>query len=331
MTVNGDPALVTGAAGFIGREVVSALVRSGVAVRAGVRKSADVRRFNTPPKLEGVILDLLDERSLRNALEGVRAVYHFAAVMRGRGGREELYMANVTGTRNLWEGAAACGVKRALYCSTASVYGLLAASEQPISEDVTPKAIEPYGRAKLEGESVALEIGQSSGVGTRVIRPAAVLGPGEGSTFGRAIRRAALTRLLLPGMYPHNRFSFVHVADVAEAAVHVMGIPDADGEVFNVAVDRPISFHDAFQVYLAVLGRSGHAFWRPLMLAQLSAFVQRHPHLSTWLVRRGNYGPVFPVWQLDRELVFTSKKLLDTDFQFTWEDFGDVLASCIAN
>jgi dihydroflavonol-4-reductase len=331
VTVNGDVALVTGAAGFVGREVVSALLRKGVAVRAGVRKSADVRRFNRAPKLEGVIVDLLDARSLRKALEGVGAVYHFAAVMRGRGGREELYRANVTGTKNLWNGAAACGVKRALYCSTASVYGLLASSEHPISEDVTPKAIEPYGRAKLEGENVALQVGHSRGVGTRVIRPAAVLGPGERSTFGRAIRRAALSRLLIPGTYPHNRFSFVHVADVAGAAVHVMGIPDADGEVFNVAVDRPISFHDAFQVYLTVLGRSGNAFWRPRMLAQLSAFVQRHPRLSMWLVGRGTYGPVFPVWQLDRELVFTSKKLLDTDFQFAWQDFGDVLASCIAD
>ena len=331
MIVNENVALVTGAAGFVGREVVFALLRNGVAVRAGVRKSADVRRFNGAPKLEGVIVDLLDARSLRSALEGVEAVYHFAAVMRGRGGREELYRANVAGTKNLWNEAAACGVKRALYCSTASVYGLLAGSEFPISEDVTPKALEPYGRAKLEGESVALEVGRSRGIGTRVIRPAAVLGPGERSSFGRAIRRAALTRLLMPGTYPHNRFSFVHVADVAEAAIHVMGIPDADGEVFNVAVDRPISFRDAFQVYLAVLGRSGNAFWRPRMLAQLSVFVQRHPRLSTWLVRRGSYGPMFPVWQLDREMVFTSKKLLDTDFQFVWRDFGNVLESCITN
>lgn len=135
----------------------------------------------------------------------------------------------------------------------------------------------------------------------------------------------------MPGAYPHNRFSFVHVADVAEAALHVMGIPEADGEVFNVAVDRPISFHDAFQVYLAVLGRSGNAFWRPRMLAHVSAFVQRQPRLSMWLVRRGSYGPMFPVWQLDRELVFTSKKLMSTDFRFTWEDFGDVLESCLAD
>lgn len=331
MTATADVALVTGAAGFVGREVVSALLRNGVAVRAGVRKSSDVRRFNRAPKLEGVIVDLLDARSLRNALEGVGAVYHFAAVMRGRGGREELYTVNVTGTKNLWTAAAECGVKRALYCSTASVYGLLAGSQRPISEDVTPKAVEPYGRAKLQGERVALEVGHNKQVGTRVIRPAAVLGPGERSMFGRAIRRAAFTRLLLPGTYPHNRFSFVHVADVANAAVHVMGIPDADGEVFNVAVDRAISFHDAFQVYLAVLGKSGIAFWHPRMLAQLSAFVQRHPRLSTWLARSGSYGPGFPVWRLDRELVFTSRKLLDTGFQFVWRDFGDVLESCIAN
>jgi nucleoside-diphosphate-sugar epimerase len=331
VTANGEVALVTGAAGFVGREIVSALLQNGVNVRAGVRKFSDLRRFHRSGKLEGVVVDVLDTRSLHNALDGVDAIYHFAAVMRGRGGREELHRANVTGTKNLWKGAAEHGVKRALYCSTASVYGLLAGSDLPISEDVLPKAIEPYGRAKLEGESLALEIGRNGGVGTRVIRPAAVLGPGERSTFGRAIRRAALTRLLLPGTYPHRRFSFVHVADVAQAAVHVMGIPDADGEVFNVAVDRPISFDDAFQVYLTVLERSGNAFWRPRTLARLSALVQRHPRLLTWLGRRGNYGPVFPVWQLDRELVFTSRKLLATEFEFAWSDFADVLESCLAN
>jgi nucleoside-diphosphate-sugar epimerase len=331
VTSSREVALVTGAAGFVGREVVSALLRNGVKVRAGVRKSSDLRRFSHTAQLEGVVLDVLDARSLRDALEGADTVYHFAAVMRGRGRREELYSANVTGTANLWNGAAAHGVKRALYCSTASVYGLLAGSELPIAEDVPPKAVEPYGRAKLEGERVALEIGHSRGVGTRVIRPAAVLGPGERSAFGRAIRRAALTRLLMPGTYPHRRFSFVHVADVAAAAVHVMRIPDVDGEVFNVAVDRPISFNDAFQVYLAVLRRSGKTFWRPRMLAWLSALVQRHPHVLTWLGWNGSYGPVFPVWQLDRELVFTSRKLLATEFRFAWPDFGDVLESCMAN
>jgi UDP-glucose 4-epimerase len=330
MSVKDGVALVTGAGGFVGREVVSALQRRGIAVRAGVRTAGAPGWRDITDGLDTVHVDLRDVRSVRAALDGVTAVYHFAAVMRG-GGRDELNAVNVTGTEQLWHCAADCGVERALYCSTASVYGLLAGSGQPIGESAPPRAIEPYGRAKLAGERAALTIGRERRVATVVIRPAAVLGPGERSAFGRTIRHAALTRLLMPGRFPQNRFSFVHVADVAEAAVHVLGLPDADGEIFNVAVDPPISFADAFEVYLGVLRRSGGALWRPALLGRLSAIVQRRPALACHLLQGGGrFWPVFPVWQVDRELVFSSRKLLATNFRYAWCDFGDVLASCIS-
>jgi len=331
MTAAGDVALVTGAAGFVGREVVRSLSRRDVPVRAAVRKAADARRFESMPTVDSVVADLLDTRSLRNALDGVRSVYHFAAVMSGKGNWQEINDVNVTGTENLWNKAAEAGVERALFCSTVSVYGLLAASSQLISENVKPKAVEPYGRAKLLAERTALELGEGRGVSTSVIRPAAVLGPGERSVFGRAIRRAALTRLLVPGTYPHNRFSYVHVSDVAEAAIHVMNLPDGDGELYNVAVEQPISFHDAFEEYLSVLREAGSAFWRPKVLAGISAVLQRYPTALEWLIRSGSYSPVFPMWRLDRELVFTSKKLMDTGFRFTMPRFADVLESCLTN
>jgi UDP-glucose 4-epimerase len=338
VTVRGGIALVTGASGFVGREVVAALCRRGIAVRAGVRTRGGAGRRRGCTGAETVHLDLRDIDSVRAALDGVTAVYHFAAVMRS-GRRDELEVVNVQGTEQLWHAAADCGVERALYCSTVSVYGLLAGSGHPIAESTAPRAIEAYGRAKLAGECAALAIGRARAMTTVVIRPAAVLGPGERSAFGRAIRRAALSRLLIPGRYPHNRFSYVHVADVAEAAVHVMELPDPDGEIFNVAVEPPISFAQAFEVYLDVLRRSrrggagggGNWLWRPALLARLSAFVQRRPTLARRLLDgTGRFSPVFPVWQVDRELIFTSRKLLATNFRYVWSDFGDVLASCIA-
>ncbi len=331
MTANRDVALVTGAAGFIGREVVHALSRRGATVRAAVRKVANAQLFETTPNVDCVVTDLRNVRSLRTALDGASSVYHFAAVMRGKGNTQEINDVNVAGTESLWDCAADSGVERALFCSTVSVYGLLAGSAQPISESIVPKAVEPYGRAKLLAERVALDVGRNRNVATTVIRPAAVLGPGERSLFGRAIRRAALTRLLIPGAYSHNRFSYVHVSDVAEAAVHVMSLSAADGELYNVAVDRPISFDQAFEVYKKVLNKAGSAFWRPKLLAAVSALLQRHPRALSRLMWGGNNSPVFPVWRLDRELVFTSKKLLDTGFRFSWPDFEDVLESCLAN
>jgi len=68
-------------------------------------------------------------------------VYHFAALVDPGRSRQQIYRANVVGTRNFWE-CAACGVKKALYCSSTAVYGRLAHSHGPISEEVRPRAVE---------------------------------------------------------------------------------------------------------------------------------------------------------------------------------------------
>jgi nucleoside-diphosphate-sugar epimerase len=324
-----DLALVTGASGFVGREVVRALLKRGVVVRAGVHKTNDAREFDTIEGVDAKVIDLLDVQSLQTALRSVTEMYHFAAIVNvGRNSRI-LYQVNVEGTRNLWESASRCGVEKALYCSSASVYGLLSSADQPIAETVRPKAIEPYGRSKLQGEQVALEVGEAQGIATTVIRPAAVFGPRERSAIGGAIRKAALTRVLLPGAYPHKRFSFVHVSDVAEGAIHLMHMHDAAGELYNVCVETPISFEEAFQAYLRALAKSGRALWRPRALAQFSALVQRIPRLSSILSRRGKSWMAFPLWQIAHELTYTSQKLFAAGFRFTWQRFEDILWSCI--
>jgi nucleoside-diphosphate-sugar epimerase len=322
-------ALVTGASGFIGREVVRALQVRGVAVRAGVHKANDAREFDTIKGVDTKVIDLLDVQSLQTALRSVNEMYHFAAIVNAGRNSKILYKVNVEGTKNLWEAAATCGVDKALYCSSASVYGLLSSAVQPISETVKPKAVEPYGRSKLKGEQAALEMGEARGIATTVIRPAAVFGPKERSAIGGAIRKAALTRVLLPGAYPHKRFSFVHVSDVAEAAIHLMQMHDSAGEVYNVSVETPISFEEAFQDYLRALAKSGRALWRPRVLAQFSSLIQRSPRLSSILSRRGKSRMAFPVWQIAHELTYTSKKLFAAGFRFTWQRFEDILWSCI--
>jgi len=322
-------AFVTGANGFMGSWVVRALCKRGIRVRAGIHRANGADRFTDISNVEPMVIDILSQPSLLCALDGADFVYHFAALIDPKAGKERLTQVNMEGTKNVWQCAAKRGVRKALYCSSAAVYGLLASSGQPISEDVKPRAVEPYGRSKLMGESIAREIAAISGPNTVIIRPVAVFGPGDRTPFGQLLRSAAVSKLLLGGAAAAWSFSFTHVEDVAEAAVHLMHTEGAEGHVFNVAAET-VSFDEAFQAYLRALERSGRSLWRARLWARLSALAQRLSPIANSLARLKRNQFVFPIWRPGFDITYTSGKLLDTSFRFKWNRFEDVLLSCIA-
>ncbi len=322
-------ALVTGASGFVGRRVVDALLAAGVRVRAGVRHHGVAKALQCCSECEVVVIDICDARSLAGAMRGVDQLYHFAAAVTSHASAAKLQRVNVEGTRSVWESAAAAGVGRALYCSSTAVYGLLAQNGRAVTEDVTPRAVEPYGRSKLLGERAAAEIGSARGIDTVVIRPTAVFGPGEHTHFGSELRKAAVSRILLGGGFNSKHFSFVHVDDVAAAAVHLMQLPERGAGVFNVVAEPPVSYEDAFQSYLRALDGAGRRFLRQRLLGRMSLMVERSPSLARGLQAHGRHGLAFGVWRPGFDMTFSSARLRKTEFQFRWTDFELVLRSCL--
>jgi dihydroflavonol-4-reductase len=327
--VNGPIAFVTGAGGFVGSHVVKALAEKGFAIRAGVRSSVPSACSDDRTEIEKVEVDILDRNSLIKAMKGADAVYHFAALVDARKTKEQLAQVNVEGTRNVWECAVECGVKRGLYCSSTAVYGLLARSDRAITESVRPKAVEPYGCTKLLGERVALEIATRSDFHTTIIRPVAIFGPGEHTPFGKKLRDAAVSKLLIAGGFHGRRFNYVHVEDVAVAAVHLMQKEIPSGEIFNITVNDPILFQDAFQAYIRVLERAGSSFARIRFLASVSALLHKQPSTLRWISNVLGERFVFRIWHPGFDHNYSSSKLLETSFQFHWTDFEEVFYSCL--
>jgi nucleoside-diphosphate-sugar epimerase len=327
--VKAESALVTGATGFIGRWLVKLLALNGTRVRAGIRNTRHARTIDQVDGVEPVDIDILDRQSLGDAMEGIDVVYHFAALVDTRAPKDDLFRVNVEGTRKVWHCAAERGLKAALYCSSTAVYGLLAQAHQPISEKILPRAIEPYGRSKLLGETVASEIADRCGLHTVIIRPVAVFGPGEHSPFGSQLRQAVFSKILLAGGFQNRRFSFVHVEDVAEAAMHLIHAHGSDGQAYNIAVDRPILFEEAFQSYLRALKQSRRPLIRVKLLAYLSKWVHKLPGLSHMLSQYDGHRSAFKIWQPGFDMTYSSRKLLSTSFRFKWDRFEDVLLSCI--
>ena len=75
-------------------------------------------------------------------------------------------------------------LKHYVFCSTTAVYGLLSKNGKAITEDIPARAVEPYGKSKLEGEKIVQEISSAKRIESIIIIPVAVFGPGEHTPFG---------------------------------------------------------------------------------------------------------------------------------------------------
>lgn len=320
---------VTGASGFIGTHLVQSLLNRNYKVRAGVHNFRKVKEMQNNPDIEIVEIDICNKNSLKHVFNGVDYLYHLAASVNSKLPAEGLYRINVEGTRNIWEAACQAGVKKALYCSSTAVYGLLSKQEKTITEDVSARAVEPYGKSKMEGEKIVNKISTAKGLNSIIIRPTAVFGPGEHTPFGKELRGAAYSKLLLSGGFKNKKFSYVHVQDVAGAAIHLMENEGIHGHIFNIAVDPSITYEEAFSSYMHALDRAGFEYIIVRFLGKLSFIIEQMSGMARWLSLKKGSRFAFGIWKPGFDLTYSSQRLLSTSYRFRWNNFEDVIASCI--
>ncbi len=152
-------AFVTGATGFVGSHVARVLAEKGAELRLLVRASSNLKNIEGL-NAECVVGDLRDPDSLEKAMSGCDAVFHVAADYRlWVRDPEQMYKANVEGTRELLKAAKKSGVRRVVYTSSVATMGFtsnghLADENSPVSLD---NMIGPYKRSKFMAEQVAME------------------------------------------------------------------------------------------------------------------------------------------------------------------------------
>ncbi|MFM8250063.1 MAG: NAD-dependent epimerase/dehydratase family protein [Planctomycetota bacterium] len=168
--------LVTGAAGFVGNNVVRQLAAQGRAVRGLVRSSAAEREF-AGVNCDRVTGDVTDPDSLHSAMDGVTAVIHAAAIVHiGWTRVEELRRVNVDGTRNMVRLARQANA-RLIYVSSVDALGL-GSPTQPADEE-TPRVGNPpcgYVVTKQAAEQVVREA-LADGLDGVIVNPGFMLGP----------------------------------------------------------------------------------------------------------------------------------------------------------
>jgi dihydroflavonol-4-reductase len=223
--------LITGAAGFTGLALALLLARQGYRVRGLIRNRTEA------PSLERAGVDIVagdirDPAAIQQAVEGVNTVYHLAAVFRRAGvPKSEYRSVHVEATRQLVEACARNGVSRVVHCSTVGVHGSVPV-EAPAGEDAGFKPGDIYQETKLEGERVAVETAERTGVPLTVVRPGPIYGPGDRRLFkligGVATRRF---RLLGDGS---ARFQMVYIDDLIQGFRLAAETPQAAGRTYIV-------------------------------------------------------------------------------------------------
>ena len=174
---------VTGATGFVGSHVARALAEQGADLRLLVRANSNLKNVQDV-KADLVIGDLRDPASLEKGIAGCDVVFHVAADYRlWVRDPEEMYRANVEGTRAILGAARKNKVRRVVYTSSVATMGFTsngrpADENSPVSLD---NMIGPYKRSKFQAEQVAIEaaragqevviVNPSTPVGERDIKP----------------------------------------------------------------------------------------------------------------------------------------------------------------
>jgi dihydroflavonol-4-reductase len=216
--------LVTGGTGFLGSYIIKNLVEKGFAVR-GIRRSVKTPFFIPEEiwnKVEWVEGDVLDVVSLADAMQGMDAVVHSAAVVSfSPGERSRMYAVNVEGTANVVNAALENGVGRLLHVSSIAALGRTTKPEMVTEEKKWEenKNNTHYAISKHHAELHAWR-GFAEGLRGVVINPSTILGYGDWHSSSCAIFKNAYREF---PWYTKGVNGFVGVEDVAEAAVQLLG------------------------------------------------------------------------------------------------------------
>lgn len=257
--------LVTGGAGFIGSNIVEALVRKGERVRilddfstGNLSNLASVKE-----RVEIVTGDLRDMQAVRRAVDGVSYVLHQAAlrsVPRSVDDPLSTDAVNTHGTLQLLVAAReAKSVRRLVYASSSSVYGDSPAL--PKVEEHTPSPISPYAVAKLAAEHYCRTFTHLYGLETVSLRYFNVFGPRQSpeSKYAAVVPlfiRAALRDepLIVHGDGEQSR-DFTYIDNVVQANLLACTNPGVGGEVFNIACNSRHSVVEIARTIERLLGR----------------------------------------------------------------------------
>lgn len=258
-----SPILVTGGAGFIGSNLVDALVARGYSVRVLDNLSTG-KRSNLPTgaSVEFVEGDVADAQLVRRAVQGCGAVVHLAAVASVQASVDDpvgTHQSNFVGTLNLCEAMREAGVRRVVFASSAAVYGNNGEG-QAIDEDVPKAPLTPYAADKLASEHYLDFYRRQHGLDPVVFRFFNIYGPrqdpsspysGVISIFTERAQQGLPIAVFGDGEQTRD---FLYVGDLVEILLQALENSVAEAGAVNVGLNRATSLNELLAAIGEVVG-----------------------------------------------------------------------------
>jgi UDP-glucose 4-epimerase len=227
--------LLTGANGFVGRNLAPVLAANGMTVRRAVRKPS-----GNP---DTVVIDSIGPQTdWSEALSQVEVVVHLAA--RTHHPREEhaveMYRSlNTEGTLHLARCAAKAGVRKFIYLSTILVNGTSTDDRPPFREDdrLVPRGV--YGASKAAAEAGLEAIATQTDMSITVIRPPLIYGPGALGNF-KTLLAAVKRGIPLPYGSIRNRRAFLGIDNLSSFIVNRLSHAGEKFDIFLVADEEQV-------------------------------------------------------------------------------------------
>lgn len=237
--------LVTGASGFIGRRLVSALVAAEVSVRCLVR-----RPIEFPGGVETVLGDLLEPLTLPPALAGVHTVYYLVHSMAG--GRAEFAHRDREAAENLRRAAEQAGVRRVIYLG-----GL----------GETGAGLSGHLASRLEVAGIL----QSGSYATTFLRAAIIFGAG-GASFEMIRALVQNLPVMITPRWVSTRCQPIAVGDVIRYLVGCLFHEATAGETFDIGGPEILSYREMMERLAALTGRRLAIVPVPVLTPRLSSY-----------------------------------------------------------
>jgi len=262
---------ITGGNGFLGRNLVLELLKRGDSVVVLALPKEDT----TWLEMRGVGVfrgDLRNPDVLTEPMHGVDAVFHLAAMM-GAWRSMQVYSAvNVTGTENVCRAVLASGVRRLVHVSSAMVYNM--ASGRPVTEEDRLDTLnEPYSMTKANGDRLVQRMIAQDHLPAVIIRPSTIFGTSDPLNFGRIADRIRAGKGIIIGS-GENAIPLVYVTDVVQGLLLALDHPHAEGQIYNIGNDEPLSQKVLFSAIAQEIGVAQpryHVPYYPLYAAAYAA------------------------------------------------------------
>ena len=227
---------VTGGTGFVGKNVVRALLAQGFLVRLLVRPGSehDLKGFESIDRVPG---DVMKPEGLAPSVEGCSALVHLVGIIRERRSRGVTFdRLHTQATRTMVALARATGIKRYVQMSALGT---------------RPDAKARYHRTKWEAEEAV----RASDLDWTIFRPSIIFGRGDEfvSLLARLIRRSPVVPVLGSGRY---RLQPIAVEQVAEGFARALRNPACVGQTYAAAGPEPYAFVDLLDEIGRALGRA---------------------------------------------------------------------------